>query len=354
MADYTIAGMKNSQKKFSLAKIAAEAGVSLPTVSRVVNRQPGVAAATEAKVLAALERCGWNPAVADQAARGLKFGTIALINLSEDCFFQYSSVVHKSIRGAMHAARENNLNFLYCTAMCLAELPVAVAERAVDGLILAGQTPDKSLVDALADLPACWITSHSENGDAALAGNDLIARLAVDYLTGRGHRRLALINAIPEITALRIRGEYFLFFAGRTGAQAMVCQAAKAPFAMTSTEPDPAKLEAALEKLLEECLAQPEPATGIFVPMDFQLAIVHRILRRRGIEPGRDLELIGCDGELGMLAGLSPRPATIEIPGESIGRRAVEQLLLRLGNPEADWRRVGIVIEPRLIPGETA
>lgn len=86
--------------------------------------------------------------------------------------------------------------------------------------------------------------------------------------------------------------------------------------------------------------------------MDFQVALLYRILPRLGFLPGRDLEIIGCDGELAALAGLSPRPATIEIPGDAIGRQAVEQLLQRLTGQEHTPHRIDIVIEPRLIEGD--
>ncbi len=342
-------------KKIPISKIAAEAGVSLSTVSRVLNQRTGVSPELEEAVRAAISRAGGDAAAMGRIGGGvrkLRYGTIALLLLAEDCFLPYSSVAQKSFRGVIRAARENQLGCLYSVIRSCDDLPAQIREHKVDGLILAGQTPDRALVEALSGFPACWITSHSENGDSALAGNDRIARLALDYLTGRGHRRLAYVNALPEITAIRARGEFFQFFAQRRGVPVDFHVAERAAIDFSASDPDVAALERSLETLIAPCLSGTERPTGFFVPMDFQLALLYRVLARLGVRPGRDLDLIGCDGELGLLAGLSPRPATIEIPGDAIGRQAVEQLLQRLNDPERGSHRIDIVIEPRLIAGD--
>ena len=346
---------KNSVKKIPISKIAAEAGVSLATVSRVLNRRPGVSPELEEAVQSAIRRNGGDPIEQCRPAsdvRKLRYGTVALLLLAEDCFLTYSSVAQKSFHGVICAAKKNHLACVYSIVSSCDELPPVVRQRKVDGLILAGQTPDPALVEALAGFPACWITSHSENGDSALAGNDRIARLALEYLTGRGHRRLAYVNALPEITAIRTRGEYFQFFAGKAGIQTDFLIASRAGIDLSAPEPDLEALERSLEALIAPCLTGSNRPTGLFVPMDFQTALLYRILPRFGLQPGRDLEIVSCDGEFTALAGLSPRPATIEIPGEAIGRQAVEQLLLRLTGSERNPHRIDIVIEPRLVPGD--
>ena len=342
-------------KKIPISRIAAEAGVSLATVSRVLNRRPGVSPELEKAVQTAIRKHGGDPAEQCRSASGgrrLRHGAIALLLLAEDCFLTYSSVAQKSFHGVICAARENHLSCIHGIVRSGGELPPAVRQHKVDGLILAGQTPDRALVEALADFPACWITSHSENGDSALAGNDRIARLALDYLVRRGHRRLAYVNALPEITAIRTRGDYFQIFAEKAGIRTEVCVARRAAIDLSASGPDLAALERSLEELIAPCLNAPDRPTGFFVPMDFQVALLYRILPRLGFLPGRDLEIIGCDGELAALAGLSPRPATIEIPGDAIGRQAVEQLLQRLTGQEHTPHRIDIVIEPRLIEGD--
>ena len=320
-------------KKIPISRIAAEAGVSLATVSRVLNRRPGVSPELEKAVQTAIRKHGGDPAEQCRSASGgrrLRHGAIALLLLAEDCFLTYSSVAQKSFHGVICAARENHLSCIHGIVRSGGELPPAVRQHKVDGLILAGQTPDRALV----------------------AGNDRIARLALDYLVRRGHRRLAYVNALPEITAIRTRGEYFQFFAEKAGIRTEFCVARRAAIDLSASGPDLAALERSLEELIAPCLNAPDRPTGFFVPMDFQVALLYRILPRLGFLPGRDLEIIGCDGELAALAGLSPRPATIEIPGDAIGRQAVEQLLQRLTGQEHTPHRIDIVIEPRLIEGD--
>jgi DNA-binding LacI/PurR family transcriptional regulator len=66
--------------------------------------------------------------------------------------------------------------------------------------------------------------------------------------------------------------------------------------------------------------------------------------------PGRDIDVISCNNEMSYLVGLDPRPATIDIGAETIGRRSVEQLLRRIKHPE-ELRQVQIAVTPMLVEG---
>ena len=63
------------------------------------------------------------------------------------------------------------------------------------------------------------------------------------------------------------------------------------------------------------------------------------------------MELVSCNNELPYLAGLSPRPASIDIRLAAVGQRAVEQLQWRLRHREAS-ERFRICIEPHVAPPE--
>ena len=101
----------------------------------------------------------------------------------------------------------------------------------------------------------------------------------------------------------------------------------------------------------------PDRPTGLFVSEDRLLPAVDAALAEHGLVsgPGGDVELISCNNERPHLARLRHAPvAEIDIRVESIGRRAVEQLVWRLRHPEAPLERIRSMVEPVVVePGST-
>jgi len=105
---------------------------------------------------------------------------------------------------------------------------------------------------------------------------------------------------------------------------------------------------------LVKALKKKRPRTdGVFVPGDGEAAIFHPLLLKHGLMPGKDLQLISCNNEHSHLAGLDPRPATIDIRFETIGRLGVSQLLWRIANPAVPGR-ARTTVEPVLVPPDHA
>ena len=78
--------------------------------------------------------------------------------------------------------------------------------------------------------------------------------------------------------------------------------------------------------------------------------MVYRVLQKRGIKPGFDIDIISTDDEKSALMGLYPRPATIDIGAKDIGACAVEYLLMN--DSPFDKQRIQMSIKPQLISGE--
>jgi DNA-binding LacI/PurR family transcriptional regulator len=70
------------------------------------------------------------------------------------------------------------------------------------------------------------------------------------------------------------------------------------------------------------------------------------MFERAGIVVGRDLTIISCDNERVRLSALSPRPHSIDLRSEEIGRTAVRTLLSRITNP--NMPRANVLIHPSL------
>ncbi|WP_432798566.1 LacI family DNA-binding transcriptional regulator [Poriferisphaera sp. WC338] len=336
----------------SIIEVAKRAGVSQATVSRVLNNYPNVSKTAEVKVKQAMEDLGYRPAARRQGHRsGLQYGTFALLILDYDVYQHYSPAFVKLLTSVESACTEQGLNIIIAQSLDAQQLPPLVQNKQVDGLILAGQSAAPAVLKKIASLPAVWVSSHHEDsGDTALPGNDAAGRLAAQYLLNRGHKHLAVVNALPNHLGLQSRTEFFEFTAQRNNA---TVAAINAPVENLTTldDLDLNAIEAAMTVAVDKLLAQKNKPTGFFTLIDIFTAIMHRILIRKGLKPGKDIDLIGCNNNKAALAGLYPRPATIRIGIDTMGKRAVEQLLWRISNPN-EKENVHVVVEPQLIPGD--
>ena len=111
------------------------------------------------------------------------------------------------------------------------------------------------------------------------------------------------------------------------------------------------KVEEYMTPLVDKMLAMKPFPTGLFVPLDIFAAILYHLLNKRGVRPGYDVEVVSANNERPYLAGLYPRPTSIDIGGSHIGQSAVDQLMLRIQNPE-DARGMRMIVEPIVIEGE--
>lgn len=333
-------------------EIARLAGVSTATVSRVLRNTPGVSKATIKKVRDVLEERGYQLDVQQRRRRpGFKNRSIAFLVLGEDVLQSYSSTFMRTFDGVESAVSDLGLNLIYAKSSSIQRLPPQVLGGQVDGLILAGYKPREDVVERLAGIPSVWLSSHYEHGHAVVfGGNEHIGKMAVDYLMKRGHRDLAVLNALSGHPALDARREFFEFYAKRSACRSVQSFVSKNDWGGAGKVAFD-DFVGELEKLLGQMLSSRPRPTGLFIPVDTEVAIAHGHLCSRGVEIGKDLEIIGCDNEQMALMGLYPKPATIEFDAFSMGKRIVQELVWKIENPEEKSQVVRISIEPKLIPG---
>lgn len=120
------------------------------------------------------------------------------------------------------------------------------------------------------------------------------------------------------------------------------------PSSSESTKDGFDRLRQSVGPLVEQLVKHETRVTGLFVPNDLMTAIVYAELRNHGMKPGEEIELISCNNEQSVLIGLNPRPATIDVGAESIGMRAVEQLIWRMKHPN-ETRQSQLAVTPLLV-----
>ncbi len=254
--------------------------------------------------------------------------------------------------GVEQALRARQMDLILAHVDDVGHLPQAVRQKMVSGLILIGHQPNQDVLAQLNSIPTVWLTSHHDvSGDMLLSGNETVGRLAAEYLIEKGHKVLGVLNTLGSNPVVDLRCQYFTFLGESRGCTVRQYIARQDAMFEETRQLNLELFERQVNEQVTRLLADEQRPTGLFVPLDLQVAMVYRVLDKRGIKPGKDLHLVGSDDEKGALIGLNPRPATINIGPIAMGQHAVEQLFRRIEHGQ-QTRRVRVMVEPELIPGE--
>ncbi|HEY6031744.1 MAG TPA: LacI family DNA-binding transcriptional regulator [Gaiellaceae bacterium] len=312
----------------TMTDVAAAAGVSLKTVSRVVNAEPGVTDETAARVREAIELLGFRRNyVARALRRGLRFRMLGLV--IEDVGNPFYSAI---ARGVEEVTRERGLLLLTGSSdedpARERELARVFCERRVDGLLVvpAGEDHRYLLPELRAGMHAVFIDRPPGNieADAVLLDNVGGARQAADHLVGRGHRRIAMVVDHMAIFTQRERWRGFCDALAAAGAP---IDDTLVRFGVHDT--------VAAEQATAELLSLASPPTAVFAANNRITIGVLRALAAHG----SDLEVVGFDDV--ELAELLARPlTTVSYDTAELGRRAAELLAQRLEGDASPPQRV--------------
>ncbi len=189
--------------------VAALAGVSIKTVSRVVNGEPGVSVVLADRVEDAARQLDYRPDLtASNLRRGRQTATLGL--MLENVANPYSSAVHRAVDDA---AVERGMAVL---ATSLDEDPVrerevarTMIQRRVDGLVIMPTGIDQSYLRAEIEAGLATVFVDRPPGfldaDTVLATNGAGAREAIEHLVAMGHRRIAFLGDLTDIATAKDR-----------------------------------------------------------------------------------------------------------------------------------------------------
>jgi LacI family transcriptional regulator len=314
-----------------MTDVAAAAGVSLKTVSRVVNAEPGVAPETAARVRAVIEQLGFRRNyVARALRRGQRFRMLGLV--IEDVANPFYSAI---ARGVEEATRERGQLLITGSSdedpERERELVLLLCDRRVDGLLIvpAGEDHAYLVPELRAGMHVVFIDRPAGNvdADAVLLDNAGGARAATEHLLGRGHRRIAIVVDHMTIYTQRER------WRGFSDALAALGQAVDDSLVRFGVHD-----AVAAEQVTGELLSLTSPPTAIFAANNRISIGVLRALAAHGA----DLEVVGFDDvELAEL--LTRPPTTVSYDAADLGRQAAGLLAGRL---EGDARPPQRVILP--------
>ena len=323
-------------KRPTMRDVAALASVSLKTVSRVINDEPGVAPATVARVQAASATLRYLPDVtAANLARGDRGSrTIALLIASVDDPF--SAAI---FRGVEEVALARQVAVFAASTEGRPEtenrLVRAFASRNVDGLIITPTVQDhRALADLLAPHMPCVYVDRDPVGIAAdviTSDNREAARQAVRHLLAWGHRRIGLVIDSPAISTAAERELGYrdaLRQAGLTVDEELIERG-------VATE---ALGEAAVWRLF----GHPEPPTALFAARNMAAMGAVRVLKQAGLS--HRVGLVGMDDiELSDL--IEPPLSIMRQDPVGMGRLAATRLFARLDGDNSPPRRMLVPTE---------
>lgn len=327
-----------SARRPTLKDVAAIAGVSMKTVSRVINGEPGVAPAKVESVEQAVRQLDYRPNLTASSLRRLDGRTAAVAALLEDLANPFSAELHRALEDVAHD------HDVLLFAGSLDESPDrekqlirAFTSRRADALILAPASSDQGYLtyEVPEGTPVVFVDRApvGYEADAVVADNVGGARHAVTHLISHGHRRIAFLGDRPAIPTARDRFEGYQ--------QAL--HAHGVPFdpdLVVHGLEDAGRAEAALPGLMELTA----PPTALFAAQNEITVGAFRHLQAADLQ--HQVAIVGFD-DFPLADLLRPGVTVVAQDPTAIGRAAAERLFARLAGDAAPSRTV--VIPTRLV-----
>jgi LacI family transcriptional regulator len=308
---------KGPSKNISIIDVARLAGVSITTVSRVINKIPTVKEKSRIMVLNAIKELKFQPSVFAQRLATGKCNVVALVIPRYEGLF-YSFYALELIRGIGTMCEVLKLDLL----LNLTDSRTPLSVRGAGGVIFAdiignrvqleeavhNQIPCIVINNYVADLPISCVAIDNVAG----------AESAVNYLVSLGHRKIAHIagDTITQAASQRLQG------------YRQALEKNKIEFVdsfLIKTDYSRGQARAAVEKLLTIA----NPPTAIFVASDAMALEVMTVAKELGKELPKDLSIVGFDdnpsGLYGPVALTTVRQPLVQMAQESV--KALNELM---------------------------
>jgi LacI family transcriptional regulator len=325
----------------SIKEVALRAGVSIATVSRVINDKGPVAGETRRRILEAIEQLRYVPHGAARSLITNQTDTIGV--LLPDLYGEFFSEV---IRGIDLAARHSGFHVLvsgFHSDRAEIEAVLRALRGRVDGLIVLSpdvdaQTLRRNLPETL---PVVLLNTRVEGAafDAINVDNHGGAFAMVRHLAGLGHRRIALIRGPAENADARERLRGYRDALRAEGIESAPELEIPGDFSEESGY-------RAGQRLLS---LEPRP-TAVFAANDSMAIGCLFALREAGVRVPGDVALAGFD-DIPIARYLTPPLSSVHVPIAELGTRAMERLLHAVESKNEHERRQETVAATLMVRG---
>ncbi|MFD1545716.1 LacI family DNA-binding transcriptional regulator [Nonomuraea guangzhouensis] len=312
----------------TMADVARHAGVSLKTVSRVVNQEPHVSAPVQQRVQAAISALGFRRnEAASRLARRATMLTLGLImeNISNEFYSRLAKAVEA-------AAAEHEALVVFGSYEERPERERMLVEsmyaRGVDSLIIVPSAADHGWIGEHGGLTAVFVDRVPpglEQADVVLLDDVRGGRIATEHLLARGHRRIGLISDDEAFSSVHDRACGYRAALREAGVPVDESLVVREVF-------DPWRAGQEVTRLLS--LA--DPPTAFFATNNRAAIGILQALRERPERPA----YVGFD-DFALADVFNPGVTVVRYDVTRLGRSAVDLLLDRSDTP----RRVEVPVE---------
>ncbi len=320
--------MARRRQAVTIKHVAADAGVSLQTVSRVINNEPNVRPSMQEKVQASIDKLGYIPSIAAQRMSGSRSYLILALNDRERTIADWqsrqgSNWIDQMLLGGMLKCAEFGYRLIFELVdthndHVERELKAAIAALQPDGIILTPPHSDNPLITNLlanAKIPFAQIGSEGVSGGIPLnMGDEQAAFDATNYLLRLGHSRIGFITG-PD--------DYVLSSWRKMGWKAAMLGAGKSLENMC--EPGDFSFDSG-QRAAEKLLSAQKPPTAIIASNDQMALAVIKVAGDLGMDVPGDLSVISFDNTPSAMLAQPPLTA-IDQPVADTTSRAVELII---------------------------
>lgn len=321
----------------TIKHVAAEAGVSLQTVSRVINNAPNVRPQVQERVHAAVAKLGYVPSIAARRMGGSRSYLLMALNDRDRTIDAWRSGegtdwVDQMLLGGMLKCAESGYRMIFelidtHSSQVEREVQAALSALHPDGVILTPPHSDNPLITELLvrqGLPFARIGSETPGPGFAISMNDAgAAETATSHLLDLGHRRVGFITGSDEyaLSGARLAG-YRSALASR-GLEIDEALVGHGDFTYGSGE-------AAAKQLL----ALAEPPTGIVASNDQMALATLAVAKTSGLAVPGDLSIVSFDDT--PIVRFSHPPLTAVVQPIAAMTAAAADLLIRAKSKAPD------------------
>ena len=323
----------------TMKRVAERAGVSIATVSRVINRNGYVAPDLQEKVLLAMESLHYQPSALARGLRRRETQTVGVLvpQLAQPFFSSLAYVIERTLFARQYRA------FL-CSAEEDVEKESAYIEmllrQRADGIILVPTGQSLANIERLLRIKVPIVLVDRDlaglNVDRILSNNFGGAYQICRHLIELGHKRIGVIGAPQHSGSMagRLAGvKKALSEAGAELKDELMVMGANEQFELGFT-------------VTQRLLQLPRPPTAVIALTDVIGVGALHAAWKAGLTLPRDLSVTGFD-DVALASYTLPELTTVAQPVTEMGEQAVQRLLERIRNPELDARRT--VLPTRLI-----
>jgi LacI family transcriptional regulator len=338
-------------KRPTIKDVAKQAGVSIATVSFVLNNHPGEVISDKVKqrVWAAARQLDYHPSATAAGLARKRTRNVAIVFYLEDSTVSnqfYSFVIQGAIKEAM--VREHHLLFSFIDQPYrnATDLPKVIRERNAEGVMFIKRLHPKLVRDIQQrGLPVVAVDHHPPvpRIDSLQIDNHRGGEIAATHLLDLGHTRIGLLQAAVDRPSIAERAQGFRD----------ALKARGVPFSVRKQIIDCGEynFESAYARM-SEVLRRSRDFTALFCANDILAAGAIRAAHDAGLQVPRDLSMVGFD-DITMAQYTDPPLTTIRVGKEDLGRRAMARLLDLVEGKGGKCQRETVPVE-LVLRGSTA